>query len=213
MEGRAWPLGRLRISTPLLHLRVPSDAMLDCLAQLAVQAPKDSDYLPFGRPRRDEPDDLIRLDIMQDVWRQRASWQPDNWTLQLVAVRDGRLVGTQSLFARDFAIVRAVGTSSWVPPRCRGQGVGKEMRAAILHLAFAELGALSAGTGAFEGNLASLAVSRALGYQPNGINWEAWRGLRTRALRFLLEREQWSDQRRPDITVRGIQACRALFGL
>jgi len=83
-----------------------------------------------ARPRPGETDAQVRLDVVQDVWRQRAAWQPDNWTLQLVALRGGELVATQCLFARDFAVVRGVGTSSWVLAGLRGQGVGKEMRAA-----------------------------------------------------------------------------------
>ena len=43
------------------------------------------------------------------------------------------------------------------------------MRIATLHLGFLGLDALEASTGAFEDNLASLGVTRKLGYEPNGI--------------------------------------------
>ncbi len=42
------------------------------------------------------------------------------------------------------------------------------MREAMLHLAFAGLGAEEALSGAFEDNTASLATSRAIGYVENG---------------------------------------------
>jgi len=41
----------------------------------------------------------------------------------------------------------------------QGQGIGREMREAILHLAFAGLGAQEALSGAFEDNVSSLATS------------------------------------------------------
>lgn len=46
--------------------------------------------------------------------------------------------------------------------------IGKEMRAAVLSLAFDHLGAEVASSGAWEWNATSLGVSRALGYVDNG---------------------------------------------
>jgi hypothetical protein len=53
---------------------------------------------------------------------------------------------------------------------------GAEMRAAVLHLAFAGLGTAEAVSGAFEDNLAFHAVSRKLGYERAG-SAEAGEGL------------------------------------
>lgn len=50
------------------------------------------------------------------------------------------------------------------------------MRAAVLHLAFTELGAEEAVSGAFEHNHASQSISRKLAYQPDGIQRHAVRG-------------------------------------
>ena len=63
-------------------------------------------------------------------------WSPQDWALQFVAVADGRVIGTQALDGRDFAVLREVGTGSWLGREFHGQGYGTEMRAAVLHLAF-----------------------------------------------------------------------------
>jgi RimJ/RimL family protein N-acetyltransferase len=41
---------------------------------------------------------------------------------------------------RDFAVLREVHTGSWLGQRYQGQGLGTEMRSAVLHLGFAGLG-------------------------------------------------------------------------
>jgi hypothetical protein len=62
--------------------------------------------------------------------------------------------------AQDFSLLRSVGTGSWLGTEYQGQGIGKEMRSAVLHLAFAGLGAQIARSGAYFDNEASLRVSR-----------------------------------------------------
>jgi RimJ/RimL family protein N-acetyltransferase len=65
----------------------------------------------------------------------------------------------QGLGGRDFAVLREVHTGSWLGRRYQGHGIGTQMRAAVLHLAFEGLGAQHAAFGAFEHNAASLGVS------------------------------------------------------
>ncbi|EQD45135.1 GCN5-related N-acetyltransferase, partial [mine drainage metagenome] len=65
-------------------------------------------------------------------------------------------------------------TGSWLGREHQGRGFGKEMRAAILHLGFATLGAEEALTSAFSDNPASIRVTRGLGYEENGT-WRAAR--------------------------------------
>jgi hypothetical protein len=50
------------------------------------------------------------------------------------------------------------------------------MRAAILHLAFAGLGALEATSGAWQDNTRSLGISEAHGYEHNGVDLKLRRG-------------------------------------
>ena len=79
----------------------------------------------------------------------------------------GSPIGVQDLEA-DIRAVRSVETGSWLGRAHQGQGLGRKMREAILHLAFAGLGTAEALSGAFEDNVASLAMSHAVGYEENG---------------------------------------------
>ena len=87
------------------------------------------------------------------------------------------------------------------------------MRAAVLHFAFAGLDAGRATTGAFHDNTRSLAVTTALGYEPNGDQLKVRDGEPTRCLEFKMERADWARRRRDDITIDGLEPCLALFGL
>ena len=107
--------------------------------------------------------------VAQGVWRSWADWTPDRWVLPFVVRLAGELVGTQTLEATDFAELRTVDTASWLVPAVRGRGIGRRMREAVLALAFHELAAEYAITSAWADNAASLAVSRSLGYQLNGV--------------------------------------------
>lgn len=73
-------------------------------------------------------------------------------------------------------MLREVHTGSWLGRRYQGQGIGTQMRAAVLHLALDGLGAQRAVSAAFEDNPASLGVSRKLGYRDDGIEWHVVRG-------------------------------------
>jgi RimJ/RimL family protein N-acetyltransferase len=79
-----------------------------------------------------------------------------------------------------------VATGSWLGLPCQRQGLGKEMRAAILALAFTHLGALSAVTGAFTDNTAAIKASKALGYHHDGYETADRDGTRVLAHRFRL---------------------------
>lgn len=65
----------------------------------------------------------------------------------------------QDLKGSDFTKFGTVTTFSWLAPGQRGRGIGTEMRAAVLHLAFAGLGAREAESDAFTDNHASNRVS------------------------------------------------------
>jgi RimJ/RimL family protein N-acetyltransferase len=116
------------------------------------------------------------------------------------------------VFAKNFATTRTVTTGSWLVQRAHGQGIGKEMRAAVLHLAFAGLSAVEAYTDAFDDNPASLGVTRALGYEPNGAHLYDREGKPVRVLAFTLSRATWEAQRRADIEIVGLDACLPLLG-
>jgi RimJ/RimL family protein N-acetyltransferase len=87
------------------------------------------------------------------------------------------------------------------------------MRAAVLHLAFAELDAVAAYSSAFTGNPASLRVSEALGYRPNGVGRRAPLGEPLEHLLFRLSRERWAAHRHCQVEVEGLHSCRDMFGV
>jgi hypothetical protein len=86
------------------------------------------------------------------------------------------------------------------------------MRAAILHLAFAGLGAIEAMGGAFHDNRASLATSKCLGYADNGDRLMLRRGRPDRILDLKLDRATWASRRRDNIEIEGLEACLEMFG-
>lgn len=146
-------------------------------------------------------------------WSEWAAWQPSAWVLNLVVDLDGTIVGTQGMSAKDFAILREVSTGSWLGRRYQGQGIGTEMRAAVLDLAFEGLGAQYAVSAAFADNEASFVVSRKLGYQGDGIDRHVIRGRPVVSRRLRLDRAGWQARRTVPVTIEGLTACLPLFGL
>lgn len=132
-------------------------------------------------------------------------------TLTCGAFVDGQPVGMQDLGATHFSAVRPVETGSWLRQAHQGQGLGREMREAVLHLAFSGLGAEEALSGAFEDNLSSLATSRAVGYEENGEARGHRRNGAGRTIRFRLGREAWEERRRADIEIIGLEKCLHMF--
>ncbi len=208
-----WPLLGLRLVTPRLELRLPSGEELGALADLAAGGMHHPGSTPFlvtwpGLP----PGERARA-VIQRHWRHRGEWSADDWRLDLAVFADGQVVGEQEISARDYPVLREVSTFSWLGMRHHGRGIGTEMRAAVLHLAFAGLGAADAVSGAFDDNMSSLRVSEKLGYQPDGIERLAARGRVTTTRRLRLTRDRWEAASRVPVTVTGLAPCLPLFGL
>ncbi|MET0728321.1 MAG: GNAT family protein [Acidimicrobiales bacterium] len=210
--SRLWPLYGLRVRTPRLELRYPSDDDLCALAQLSGDI-HDPGFLPFSGTWSLLPDGERERTVLQYHWGRRSDWTAERWRLELVVVVDGKVVGTQGALAEDFPITRTVTTGSWLGRAHQRRGIGSEMRAAVLHLAFAGLGAQRAESDAVEDNGPSLGVTTKLGYRPNGDSIDATNGKRTRLLRFVLDREVWERDGRRDIKIAGLDACLPMFGL
>ena len=124
----------------------------------------------------------------------------------------GAIVGSQSVHADQFGVHRVVDTGSWLARGWQGQGIGKEMRHAVLAFAFDGLGARFAESSSFLDNRASAGVSRALGYEENGRGWYAPRGESREMQRWRLAAETWRSRAHPEVHVEGLDACRDLFG-
>lgn len=165
-----WPLFGLELRTPRLSLTPIRDEQLPELVDAVLAGIHDPAVMPFGVPWTDAPRDVLIRETAKHQWRQRCSFERDDWTINFAVSFEGRVVGMQDLSARDFSILRTVHSGSWLTQSVQGRGIGREMRAAILLFAFDRLGADTALSEAAEWNSASLGVSRGLGYEPNGVS-------------------------------------------
>jgi RimJ/RimL family protein N-acetyltransferase/ribosomal protein S18 acetylase RimI-like enzyme len=167
------PLTRLRVRTPRLELRLATRAELRALAEVALAGIHDPAVMPFEFPWTDT---LTTESAIEFHEQALANWAPSDWQLNLVAFHRGRVVGTQGIGAERFAERRVVSTGSWLGQAWQGQGLGTEMRAAVLELAFGGLGAQVAVSGFVAGNPQSRGVSRKLGYEIVGSHTVSPRG-------------------------------------
>jgi RimJ/RimL family protein N-acetyltransferase len=186
-----WPLHGLVLRTPRLELRPDDDAGLRELVTLARAGVHPPGEMPFTQPWTDADPRYLGRGSLQYHWQARATLGPERWAVNFLVRRDGRVVGTQGLMGEAFGVTREVSTGSWVGLAHQRRGIGTEMRAAVLGLAFEHLGALSARSEAFDDNPASLAVSRRLGYRPDGARVHPRRGARATLTRVLLDAEGW----------------------
>jgi RimJ/RimL family protein N-acetyltransferase len=207
-----WPLRHLVLRTPRLELRPDDDAGLHELVAVAYEGVHPPEEMPFGVAWTDADPRYLGRGILQYYWSQRAALDPERWSIHFLVRLDGRVVGTQRLGARDFAVTRDVDTGSWIGLRHQGEGIGTEMRAAVLLFAFDHLGAQVARSAANTENPRSLGVSRRLGYRSDGVETVVRRGRRTEDVRLVvtpatLVRPGWTL----DVAGYG-EDCRALLG-
>jgi RimJ/RimL family protein N-acetyltransferase len=207
-----WPLFGLRITTPHVVLRYPDDRDCSTLADIAAEGIHDPEFMPFSIPWTDVEPPMLQRQTMQYYWGTRARWTADRWELPMAVVLSGAVVGLQALESEQFKTRRDALTGSWLGASYQGKGIGTEMRQAILHLAFAGLGAEYAESGAFTDNSASLAVTRKLGYEESGRRLVVRRGEPAWLVDFRLSRERWERTRRDDIVISGLEPCLELFG-
>lgn len=207
-----WPLFGLRLATPRLQLTPMTDDDLVELVELALAGVHDPADMPFAVAWTDAPRDELILNSLRFWWAGRAAIRPGAWAIGFVVRWKGTVVGTQSVETTDFAVTRTVHTGSWLGRSHQGQGIGTEMRSAVLDFAFDHLKAVRAESGAFVDNPASLRVSEKLGYQPNGTDVLARRGTAATNQRLVLTPQTF---RRPtwQVQVAGLEPCRTLLGL
>ena len=213
MVSSHWPLADLRLQTSDLELRWPNPDDVYALADLAAAGVHDPQVQPFTVAWTDVSPEERARGTLQYHWSMWGSWRPSDWRLEFAVLRDGVVVGTQGVGGRDFAVLREVHTGSWLGRIYQGQGIGTQMRAAVLHLAFDGLGARSAVSSAFEDNPASLGVSRKLGYRDDGIEWHVVRGQPALTRRLRLAHAEWMAARTVPVQIHGLRPCLPLFGL
>jgi RimJ/RimL family protein N-acetyltransferase len=211
MANEYWPLFDLRLRAPRIEIRLPNDDDLAALAALALTGVHDPSSMPFLYPWTDAPSPQLERGMMQWGWRHRAEWTPDNWTFNGAVVVGEDVVGVQSVSACDFAALRVVKTGSWLGREHQGQGIGHEMRAAILHFAFEVLGAREALSGGFVDNATSLKVSQSLGYEENGRKIALRRGVPAELVELRLSRTKWDQMEHVPVEITHLDECRDFF--
>ena len=211
---QAYPLLNLHVRTPRLTLAGATDELLERLVPVVREGVAGLDQAPFDDPMSLYEDNPQReWKWLRGIWAGRARVNPEWWRIYFVVIVDDHPVGMQDLIGVNFTTFGTIGTFSWLQPSLRRHGFGTEMRSAILHLAFAGLGAREASSDAFTDNDASNGVSRALGYEPNGTDWATRRGNPALLTRWRLTRERWEQGRRSDIELTGTEACLPVLGL
>lgn len=203
-----YPPLNVQVHTPRLSLLGATDELLEQLVPVVRTGVVTTPPWPFDDPMslyKDSPD--REWAWLRGIWAGRAKVNDSFWRLYFAVVVDGKPVGMQDLIGHNFTSFGTVGTFSWLSPETRGLGLGKEMRQAVLHLAFDGLGARQADSAAFVDNHASNRVSQAVGYLPNGTDWDTRRGDAAEINRWKLTREHWLKTRRDDIELVGVADC------
>lgn len=207
------PLFGVRVVTPRLTLQLPTDIDLVQLLRVIDEGIHDPDFMPFLRGWTDTPSPQRDRDSLAHWWSLRSSWTPTQWNWSGAVYVNDEPIGVQNLMATDFATTRTVKSGSWIGRQYQGQGIGKEMRAAILHLAFEGLGAQRALSGFIEGNTASQRVSQAMGYEPVSTAPIEVRGVERQKNQVALDRGEWLKRRRGDIEIHGLGEALDQFGV
>jgi RimJ/RimL family protein N-acetyltransferase len=206
------PLYELCLRTPRLELRLGNREELAALARLAQEGIHPPEEMPFAVAWTDRSDEEGFVESFVEFHEAALrDWRPDKWSLNLLVFVEALLAGSQTIGAEDFASTRTVGTGSWLGKRFQRRGLGTEMRAAVLELAFGELGAEAATSGAIVGNEASKRVSEKLGYTSTGTSTVSPRGEPLTHFDLRIQRDAWGSP--VPVEIAGLGGCLALFGL
>ena len=203
----------LRLATPRLTLTPLSDDDLVETLDVILDGIHESGSMPFAMPWTQAPRDELIPNTLRYYWTARGNCTPDHWALPFIVRRKGVVVGLQEVMGTNFAVTRTVDTGSWLGAAHQGDGIGTEMRSAVVQFAFDHLKAGRADSGAFTDNPRSLRVSEKLGYRPDGTMVRQRRaGERAIEQRLTLDPSHFV---RPgwDVQVRGLPGCREFFGI
>ena len=132
MISGSWPLFGLRMTIGELTLRALTEDDLPTLADLL---PADVERDPAATRYDVDADANHPIVVHQGYWKAWGTWSPMDWALTLAGIRDGALIGTQTLEGTDFVVLRTVnsasflaapeqGTRSWQTDASRGARAG-----------------------------------------------------------------------------------------
>jgi hypothetical protein len=210
-----YPLLDVRVSTPVLELRSATDDLLDQLADVVRAGKTHADPPPYDDPMSfyETDPDLRVAKWLRAIWRRRGTVEPDAWRLYFVVMVDGRPVGEQTMTGVNFStlgnghdLLLAVHRSArpWPRPRDAGSdpapGVRRPRDKGSKQRRFVD-------------NHSSDAISRGLGYEPNGSEWATRQGEPALLNRWRLTRDNWQQRRRTDIHLHSLNACHTLLPL
>jgi RimJ/RimL family protein N-acetyltransferase len=210
--GDMLPLLSLQVTAGPIELRGITDDLLGSLAGLAVEGVSPPGGPPFLTPWQTEPPQDLPRSFAQYYWRLRAEFSPERWAAPLAVLWNGMPAGVQELFGDKYLVNRTAETGSWLGRRFHGHGIGTAMRQVIAAFAFDHLDAQQVTSAAYADNLASMAVSRKVGYTENGVDIWARDGTPVPHQRFLLTRGNLVRYEHP-LTVTGLPAFRRSLGL
>jgi len=208
----ALPLLGLRITAGPIELRGITDDLLVLLAGLAAEGISSPGGPPFLAPWETEPPQDLPRFFAQYYWQLRADFSPGRWTAPLAVLWGGEPAGVQELFGDKYLVNRTTETGSWLGRRFQGRGIGTAMRQVIAAFAFDHLEAQHVTSAAFSDNVASISVSRKVGYTENGVDIWAREGKPVPHQRFLLSRGDLVRYEHP-LVVNGLAAFRRSIGL
>lgn len=207
-----WRPMTIRLEIGALTLRPVRESDL---AHLASMLPDDAEHDPASEMFAGLTlGDNRRRILLQTYWKRLGTWSVDSWSMLFQVSAGDRVVGVQGLEGEHFASLRTVDSWSWLDPAARGRGLGVAMRTAVLALAFDHLGAQAAVSSAREDNVASLAVSRRIGYDGNGVSRSLSRSGPCTLRHMLLTKHTWAASGLgASVTVRGLEGCAPWFGV
>lgn len=206
-----WPPLGLSIVCGPLEMRGIGESEVLALLDVVRGGVHSPDAMPFYFPWTMAPAEELPLNYVQWWARQLATFNRDEWTLDLAVLWEGEVVGCQGVATRDFLTLRYGETGSWLGIAHQGKGIGTAMRQAWCAFLFDYLDFDYITSAAFTDNPASLRVSEKVGYRPDGRARLKRLGTAADSQRLRLERETFV--RGPALEVTGAQGVRRLIGL
>jgi RimJ/RimL family protein N-acetyltransferase len=209
----AFPPFGVTVTCGPIALRPITDQVLPALVDIARAGIHATDRMPFTVPWTDTPPEDFVRQFVTHHWGARSRFTRQNWSLDFAVYHEDSLVGTQSINTSSYLVTKTGETGSWLGMPFQGRGIGTQMRQAICALMFDHLDAAEVTSGAFLDNPASLAVSRKVGYQPNGRLRQERRPGDLGVLQQLVLLPENFVRPAEAVHVEGIPAFRAFVGL
>lgn len=168
-----WPLFGLSLHTPDLELRIIRDEDLPGLVAAAADGIHEEDFVPFASNWALKPPQELRENSARNDWGKRAALSAKRWNLAFAIHYRKKIIGQQNLRGEYPVRARSVGSGSWLSGEYQGRGLGTQARIAVVLFGLDYLGLTELTSGAWGPNHASHAVSRKVGYRPNGTRRHA----------------------------------------